>query len=50
MPKAIAIDIAEKKATMKMLTKGCETVAEVEAKIDEYFDIVIEYANELDQK
>jgi hypothetical protein len=50
MPKVIAIEIAEKKATMKLMTKDCKTVEEVEKKIDEYFDTVAQYAKELDEK
>lgn len=50
MPKVIAIEIAEKKATMKLMTQGCETVKEVDKKIDDYFDTVAQYAKELDEK
>ncbi|MCL2049252.1 MAG: hypothetical protein FWG87_11060 [Defluviitaleaceae bacterium] len=47
MSDILAIAIAEKKATMKLMTQGCQTVEDVERKIDEYFDTVAKYAKEL---
>ena len=46
----LAIAIAEKKATMKLITQGCQTVEDVEKKIDEYFDTVAKYAKELEER
>jgi hypothetical protein len=48
MPKIIAIEIAKEKATMLMMTEGCDTAKEVAEKIERYYEVVARYAQEID--
>jgi|GEM_PF-5568783 len=45
----ISIEVAKEKALAKSFTKNAKSVAEVEERIDEFYQTVAEYAKELEK-